>query len=197
MSASISWFCKSGIGTTFYIVREQANRPVRVFPGETTDELFKNLSAEPYNKSCLIVLKFKQKESFPYHKNLKRFKGEGIVTCDRKKKGIKDFPSFDLYDNGNVHWKCTIVNVLHLVWYLKYKRILFVGVDLYDSRYFWLKNKVRACVKKKRKNCDSKHSITPLTIAAVRTFQKHYPAVEMFVYNPKSILRKCMPIWEE
>lgn len=196
-SASINWFCKSKIPTTFYLIREQANRPARVVSGETVEDLFLALSHYPYDNTCLIVLKFKQKETFPYHKNLDRFPGKGIVTNDRKKKGVGDFPEFDLYDNACIHGKCTMINVLHLAWYLKYKQILFVGVDLYDSRYFWIREgKTRSSVKKKRKTFKARHSIAKITVATVRDFRKRYPEIKMFTYNPQSVLRKSIPIWE-
>lgn len=196
-SVGFNWFLKSKIPTTFYLVREQANRPARILPGETREDLFFALSTRPYDKSCLIILKFKQKDSFPYHENLDKFPGKGIVTNDRKKKGVGDFPRFDLYDDACIHWKCTMTNVLHLAWHLKYKRILFVGVDLYDSRYFWIREgKTRATVKRKKNTYKSRHAVTKTTISAVRTFRKHYPKIEMFTYNPNSVLKKSMPIWE-
>jgi len=167
-------------------------------PGETRKDLFSSLSTDPYNQSCLIILKFKQKDSFPYYKHLDKFPGKGIVTNDRKKKGVREFPQFDLYDNACVHGKCTMVNVLHLAWYLKYIRILFVGVDLYDSRYFWIREgKTRETVKKKKNTFKSRHAIAKMTVDAVRTFKKRYSKIEMFTYNPKSVLRKSIPIWEK
>ncbi len=196
-SVGFNWFLKSKIPTTFYLVREQSNRPSRIAPGETREDLFSAMSSPPYDRSCLIILKFRQKDSFPYYDNLHKFSGKGIVTNDRKKKGVGDFPSFDLYEDACVHGKCTMINVLHLAWYLKYVRILFVGVDLYDSRYFWLREgKTRATVSKKKNTYKSRHAITKMTVMAVRTFKKRYPGIKMFTYNPKSVLRKSIPIWE-
>lgn len=166
--------------------------------GETTEELFRILSTKPYLDSCILVHKLKQKESFPYHSNIHKFAGEGIVVNDLKKKLVKQFPDFDIYNDGVIHGKCTLVNALHIAWHMKYSRIIFVGIDLYDSRYFWLKpNVTRQSVKNKKRIFSSRHSIAKMVISVVKDFKNIYPDIKLYTYNPKSLLRKVVPIWEK
>ncbi len=170
--------------------------PSRVCKGETTKDLFRDLSSPAYSNSCLIIHKIKQKQSFHYEEHLSEFSGSGIVVRDRKKRDVQHFKKYDFMDDGSIHGKCTLMNVLHLVHYLKYSRILFVGIDLYDSRYFWLR-KTRPSIKKRGLNYKNKHPVRKFVIMAVRRFKKSFPKIEMYTHNPKSRLRKAIPAWED
>jgi hypothetical protein len=196
-SIGFNWFCKSRIPTTFYLIREQAATSKRLAEGETRDDLFDALTTSPYNKSCLIILKLKQVEAFHYEQHLGKFSGAGVVLNDRKKRGVDRFKEFDIFKDAVCHGACTLVNVLHIAAYLKYARILFVGIDLYDCRYFWMKgDRRRHTIKKKRLRSHSRHPISTHVMQSIKQYKKCYPDVQLFGYNPRSSLRRIIPIWE-
>lgn len=193
-SVGFNWFCKSLIPTTFYLIREQANIPERVAIGETVEDLVSGLIS--CSKTCLIVHSIKLKHVFHYDKNLHLFKHHGIILNEVRKKSVREFCNFDLFNDGIVHGKCTLVNVLHICYYLGYKRVLFVGVDLYDSRYFWTKS-IRHNMLKKKISIKNVHPTTRDTVNAVQDFLKYYPDVKLYTYNKKSTLSKYIGVFNE
>jgi len=200
--ASISWFCKSKIPTTFYVVREQANLPKREGPGETKEDLFKALSSDPYINSCLIVHDLShsrhRNKVFSYHNALDQLPGQGIVVKDIKSyhndSGIEKWKKTDIYNDGIIHGQMSINGILHLAINMKYKQVLFAGVDLRDSRYFWLGDKTRHTVKNKGQKAASKHAIAEQTMELLRETKRRYK-IDMQTISRKSMLKKIMPIW--
>tara|TARA_Y100000310_G_scaffold341353_1_gene440225 strand:+ start:2201 stop:2827 length:627 start_codon:yes stop_codon:yes gene_type:complete len=202
--ASISWFCFSNIKTTFYLVREQANTRKRTRGEENVGNFISIMSNDTYKDTCLIVndISNHSPEAFHYSskKNIKRFPNPYIVVKDiklfRNAEGCEKFKKIDIFEQGTIHGRCTLNNILHIAMFLRYKKIIFVGIDLYDSRYFWLnKKETRYSVREKRKNFGHRHVISRATINLVRQLKKTNK-VEMFTYNPKSLLKKVMPVWE-
>lgn len=195
-SIGFNWFCKSRIPTTFYIVREQANVPKRVTKGETRKILF-NLINTYYKKSALIVHHIRKKGCFPFWDNLEKFEGSGIVVRDLKSGLVANFDKTNIFTKGVHHGKCSLCNVLHISRCLGYDKLLFVGIDLYDSRYFWMSpDETRRSIKQKKKTKNHRHPVASVTIQLLKRFKKQYPEVSMFIHNGKSELRKIMPIWE-
>jgi len=202
-SISFNWFCFSGIPTTFYLVREQANLGKRVCGNENVANFFEMMSTDTYKETCLIIndISHHSPEAFNYtkKKSLKRFVNPYVVSKDiklpRNTEGCDRFKTMDILKKGTIHGRCTLNNVLHIGVFLGYKRIIFIGIDLYDSRYFWLgKKETRYSVRDKRRNFKSKHAIFRATINLVRSLKKTNN-IEMFVYNPRSLLSKVIPVW--
>lgn len=206
-SIDFNWFCKSSIPTTFYLVREQANTQKRRSKGENVEDLVGYLNDEPYIDSCLIIHKVKRNtkmtkngpvpiELIFYEEHLDRFSGSGVVVNDLKKGNVGLFRKADIFEKGVYHGRCTMNNVMHIVQFLKYRDVVFVGVDLYDSRYFWLKDdQTRSSVKQKGHSYKTKHSISNDTINLTRAFKSSFPEIRMHVHNPKSLLTNVMPAW--
>ncbi len=204
-SIGFNWFCKSGLHTTFYMVREQANVKKRVKKGETVKGLFRYMASDPYKSSCRIVVNIIKdgwpdkikKTVFPYHEHLEQLGGSGVVLKEIRKLGHPSiFKKTDIFDKGNYHGRCTMCNIMHIVSYLRYRRIIFAGIDLYDSRYFWLKkNETRASVRGKGQSYKSKHAISKDLIELIRRFKRTHK-VRLLTQNPKSLLTKIMGVWE-
>jgi len=185
-SIGFNWFCKHSFEPTFFLVREQANTRARKYKGEKPKHIFKYMNR--YEKTCLIVADIRSTapSSFNYARHLNEFAGRGVVLKDKKRTKIKNLKK-NIFSFGILHGKLTLCNVFHLIVWFGYKKILFAGVDLYDSRYFWLgKDETRHTVKGKRKRANSKHAITAPTIRLVRSFRRF--GIEMYSLNKKSLL---------
>ena len=205
--ASISWFAKSNIPTTYYIIREAANNKYRTHKksGEDIESLFDAMNSPTYINTGLIIhdLSAHSRKIFHYHgaKALKKFHGQGIVVKDRKIRnhgsGAKKWHRRNFFDDGVIHGMCTLNNVVHIAVYMGYKRIIFAGVDLYDSRYFWLpKNETRHTVKQKNRNCKNSHSTSIWVLNMINELKTYQGDIKLYTYNPKSLLKKAMPVWK-
>ena len=194
-SLAFNWFCRHIFEPTFFLIREQANLPFRKAKGETIKKLIKRVNRYK-NTTCIICdVSHHTKKAYKY-KNEKRLKGPCFLLKDdkRKKHGerLHKYMACSPVQNGLIHGTCTMYNVMHLVKYLEYKNIVFVGVDLYDSRYFWLgKNETRHSVAKKGKGYKDKHAVTTDVVQLVKRFRKF--KIPMYVVNKKSKLKRVIP----
>jgi hypothetical protein len=193
-SIGFNWFCKSQIATTFYLIREQASSKKRIGNGESVVQLFNELSHENYKRTCLLVHRMK-KTDMNYCDQLAKFSQDGIVVADIKKKDVNNFREYDVYDNGIIHGKSSVINTLHLAHWLGYEQILFVGVDLNNSKYFWLDDEVRYSIKKKGLTNDSRHPVSAYIMAQVKMFINLYKEPKLFTYRSDSLLAKVLPVW--
>ena len=96
---------------------------------------------------------------------------------------------------GLVHGAGTLTDCINFAYLLGWKKIVLVGVDLYDRRYFWLgKDEVR--------NDDPAgnnvlHKTTDGVISCLRNWCNFFSkqGVELYVYNPRSLLTEIMPVY--
>jgi hypothetical protein len=203
-SVAFNWFCFSKIPTTYYLVREQANLSKRTH-GEETINNFYSIMNKYYNNSCLVIHDLTKHSPNAYNysfcENSEKFLSDYIVVQDTKLKGndpgVELWKDKSIFDSGIYHGKTTMTNALHFAVWMGYRRIIFVGVDLYDSRYFWLKdNETRYSVKDKNKNMNSQHQTAKNTITLIKKVKKIYPKLKMYTYNKKSLLSKHMGVWD-
>lgn len=201
-SISFNWFCKSKIPVTFYLVREQANTVKRVSKDETKKIFLKALNAPPYLEACKIVQnvhmeKWSEKtraKVLSYHQCLDKIRGSGIVLKESRE-SPRNFLKFDIFEDGVIHGQTTLCNVLHIASWLEYKRIIFVGIDLYDSRYFWLGDQEKRAIT--RAPVNRQHKVAGHVRSLVRLFRKLHPEVGILVANKKSLIAKLGDgIWE-
>ena len=190
-SIGFNWFCKSGFVPTHYLIREQANNSPRQTRDENPNLLIKTLSGEKYNKTFFVILDIRNHSKNAFDYTDKFIKENKAVLVDRKKKLSKiEYLKKNVCDFGVFHGRCTLVSVLHLAIFLKYKRIYFAGVDLKDSRYFWLqKNETRHTIKKKGKTFSSIHPIAGYTARFIKRMMRSFPEIEFYIVNKKSMLR--------
>ncbi len=199
-SISFNWFCFSEIPTTYYLIREQANIPKRRYGEENVDNFINHIN-DYYNKSCLIIhdISHHSPKAFNYAEHLDEFNGDCVVVKDIKlnnnNSGVKWWSE---NERGLIHGKCTMNNVLHFIVQMRYKRVIFVGVDLYDSKYFWVeKGHTRYAVKNKNRNYKSKHFIANTTLNIIKGMRDNYDDIKLYTYNSKSLLKKIIPPWEK
>ena len=202
-SCSFNWFCFSSIPTTYYIVREQANIKKRIHGDETADNFYDYMNND-YRDSCLLVHDISHHSpdahSYSSWENVSKFKSRWVILKDTKLKdnnpGVKQWRDHSIFTSGLFHGKCTLTNALHFAVWMKYKKIIFVGVDLYDSRYFWLEdNETRHTVAHKKQTMSSRHQTAKDALNLVKLVKRYYPKIKMYNYNKKSLLSNIIKVW--
>jgi len=196
-SVGFNWFCKSKIPTTFYIIREQASIKRRIGPGETLKDLSTIMSKKPYINSCLIVHDVREHSphSLPYPAIVDRIfpYNRGVILKDLRGGNASDFNK-DPFTAGIQHGKVTLTNVLHMAFWLDYKNIKFVGIDLYDSKYFWLGNKRRHTIKQPNAPHKVGHHTLNIISQTMAISKKQGRKIKMTTNNPRSLLTSIMNV---
>lgn len=116
----------------------------------------------------------------------------GIVLCTGK---IRE-PSDSIHRIS--HHSATLSDAINISYILGYKVIVLVGVDLYDSRYFWLReNESEPALEKKGRQYYDRHATADRMVNVIDTWIKYLEekGVSLFVYNPHSLLNKVLPIY--
>lgn len=190
-SLAFNWFCKhETIVPSFFFIREQANIPKRIAKDETPHLLFKMIN-EKYSGTCFVVhdLSEHSPHAFPYHAKIISIEGEGVVVKDKQKGSLKQ----NIFSEGIYHGSTTLTNVLHVAGFLGYEEVLFAGIDLYDSRYFWLPQGIaRENIQKKGCDVNDTHPVAKSALDAIKQFMEAFPDVKLRCLNSKSLLRKVM-----
>jgi len=192
-SIGFNWFCKHSYEPTFFLIREQANVKKRISSGETPGILFGLVNR--YDNTCAIVINTKKTAptSLNYARKLNRIGLSGVVFKERKLNRVQKM-ACNPFEYGLCHGKCTLFSVLHFVTYMKYKTLVFAGMDLNDSRYFWLKkNETRHNIIKKGKKYRKPHPIAKTTLKLISKFKRSYK-VNLYTLNRKSKLKTIMPV---
>lgn len=195
-SIGFNWFCHHKFGPTFYAIREQANTKQRNKATETRKRLFADMAKPSLASTCLIVHNVKGSKVYNYAKNHSRFAQDGIIVKDRKGKSVAAQFKHDIFKRGVFHGKSSLMNVIHIAIYLKYKRILFAGVDLRNSQYFWLDPKAtRINIHQKRLKSHNRHPAAKYIFSMLKKLKKFYKG-KMYTVNRKSLLMKILPYHE-
>jgi hypothetical protein len=104
------------------------------------------------------------------------------------------------FREGLVHGQSTIQECINFAYLLGWKRIVLVGVDLYDRRYFWLPpDQTRSVDERRDATADDPH--VQGTMGLVETLGEwrewlHDETVELDVHNPRSLLAGTLPVYE-
>jgi len=210
-SIGFNWFCKSGIPTTFYMLREQTTPSQRnVYRGEGHRDLLKDLK-NAYKDSCLIVIDMKESSNAWRGKRgwsiyTDYFSNDGVVLKERyykyyKEKQYESFfgaaQNFNIFEEHVMYATCSMSIILNIATWLRYNCLIFVGIDLYDHRYFWLKkNELRERTKRIKRKLNKKHFTSNVTLKMVRDLHKMNPNIKLYVENPKSLLTEIIPTWK-
>jgi len=108
---------------------------------------------------------------------------------------------FGSWKQGLVHGMATIFDCLNFAWIFGWKKIVLVGVDLYDRRYFYLEENETQLNDLTRVGKDGykmEHNTSKGVLAMSTMWRKYFNnrGVELYSYNPKSLLTDCMPIFD-
>lgn len=167
---AFNWFCFHDFEPSIYIVREQANIKKRQNKEETVHNFINKLKS--YKNTSIIVSDVSKHSPHAHdYKNdtfIKRKKSTILKDIKYKKTVLERRLISTLTKNafstkscfhGDEKTACSLVNAIHIAMSLNPKNIILLGVDLYDSKYFWMgKKQTRHTVKKKGQTFRSKHA---------------------------------------
>ena len=113
---------------------------------------------------------------------------------------IRTGPPSRSFAEGLVHGQSTILEAINFAYLLGWTRIVLVGVDLYDRRYFWLPPGATRSLDERRDATAAEPHFQAAT-GLVETLggwrdSLRAEGVELEVYNPRSLLAERLPISE-
>lgn len=189
----MNWSCKFFLPYTWYLVREQAATPKRIGPGQTLSDFIEDMADVP---TTLIVKDMSYRtDNYIHARHTELFDHPGRVFKEITGKCSAKAFSDNIFEQGIHHGKNTMTDAMHFAVAMGYKEILFVGVDLYDSRYFWLPyDEPSPMVKNEGRTCESPH-LAAENIVKIVTDTAATWDIKMAVENPKSLLAKHIPVW--
>ena len=115
-----------------------------------------------------------------------------------------------LFSGGLVHGTGTLCDAINFASCMGYSEIVLVGVDLYDSRYFWIEPAKTFAVDEgtgeriirdttdRGQRFDEPHSTaTSGVVNLMSEWRQHLEkdGIALSVYNPKSLLATVMPVY--
>lgn len=121
----------------------------------------------------------------------------------------KTYPTASI-DDGLTHLSGTLTDAVNLAFCLGWKEIILVGVDLYDTRYFWLQSdetiftesstgeRRRSKVSDRGQRFNESHStVTNGVVREMKVWRQFMKerGVDLYVYNPKSLLAEVLPVY--
>jgi hypothetical protein len=97
-----------------------------------------------------------------------------------------------------VHWNATLSDAINISYILGYKNIVLAGIDLYDRRYFWLeRNETNEWDLKRGKRYSDIHATADNMMVGMAVWNKYLikKGVRLYIYNPRSLLNKVLPVY--
>ncbi|MFB6345529.1 MAG: hypothetical protein ABEK50_07140, partial [bacterium] len=124
--------------------------------------------------------------------------GSPIYRFKNTSRDPEDYPSPELSD-GLIHSAGTLTDCIDFAYSMGWEEIIFVGVDLYDNRYFWLDyDEARDRHEDEGLDADNQHKTAKPIVELVGRWQEYFKkeGVKMYSLNPKSLLTEHLPVYE-
>lgn len=172
-----------------------------------TQEFADVLSSNPRFQETILVLQGEYLAEFCNALVGHRFLREGTRILRYHNARAPGLPTRRLAD-GLRHDAGTLADAVNFAYALGWKRIVLVGVDLYDNRYFWLKpdqtldvDAATGALRPGERTArglryDQRHNTVRNGIVETMGRWREAMArdgVELMVYNPRSLLRATLP----
>jgi hypothetical protein len=129
---------QSWVRTDFHLVRGWDETPAGLGRRHRTAEAYaRRLASNPHFRDAVLVLQAEPSAQFAntlIARGLIR-SGTAILRY-RTARRLNDEPS-DSWDVGLSHGPGTLADAVNAAYLLGWRNIVLVGVDMYDSRYFW------------------------------------------------------------
>ncbi|MBN1152807.1 MAG: hypothetical protein JXA58_06300 [Dehalococcoidia bacterium] len=124
------------------------------------------------------------------------FRGRQVCLYGVSRTSGDQLPSDDI--NTVSHCGATLSDVVNICHLLGYRRIVLVGIDLYDSRYFWLgPNEALPGLAETGQQLTSRHLTAEGVIRIMEVWNGYLRSRQcsLYVYNPRSLLSSVLPIY--
>jgi hypothetical protein len=98
------------------------------------------------------------------------------------------------FADGLTHGHSTLQECVNFAYLMGWRRIVLVGVDLYDRQYFWMPPGAPLW---SDSTTAEAHRTAKGLIEALGRWRQQFgrEGVELFVYNPRSLLTAVLPVW--
>lgn len=194
-----NWFIREDwVRCDYHLIRDIADRDPE---GRTTEELreyFAILRANPHFADTIYLVQ----------KGLRALSGNRAIALRQLPDGSRIFrfralggqrePSRDLR-RGIARAHATLEDCVNFAYLIGWRRIVLVGVDLYDRRYFWLPpDEARLGDAARGATAADPHTqATSGQIEQLGEWTRLLRAeeVSLEVYNPRSLLTRVMPLY--
>lgn len=127
-----------------------------------------------------------------------RYLSEGSRIFLWRTNTTQELPS-ESFEAGLVHRHSTLEECVNLAYLTGWRRIVLVGVDLYDRRYFWLsRDETRSVDERRGFSAGAAHDrATSGMVDAMGVWSDWLGlrGVELSVYNPRSLLAAKLPVY--
>jgi hypothetical protein len=122
--------------------------------------------------------------------------GARIFRFKRRARGRIVPPSPSL-SHGLVHGSNSSLDVTNFALAMGWRRIVLVGIDLYDKEYFYLPPGVTGPGEPPGVTATSRFPGAEQTVATLALWRElaGHDGVELFVYNPRSLLAEVLPVF--
>lgn len=104
------------------------------------------------------------------------------------------------FKDGLVHGTATLIDCINFAYILGWKRVVLVGVDLYDRRYFWLdKDQSKPIDVERGSSYQAQHNSAIDVIDTLGQWIDELAGegVQLYVYNPRSLLTQVLPLYDK
>ncbi|RED44289.1 hypothetical protein DFP90_11542 [Aestuariispira insulae] len=158
--------------------------------------------------------------TFVVQHDFRAFFGNTLVGDGYFAKGTKIFQFKTLKESSSpdpnqpdyvCHGVGTLCDAISFAYCMEWKRIVLVGVDLYDSRYFWLrddetiytdyvtgKQEISAVTDRGQRFDEAHSTATAGILDLISRWNAEFQVngVEIQVYNPKSLLSQVLSVYD-
>lgn len=193
---TVNWFClgKTPIIPTYYLIDEQGTNRIKA-KNDTTHKDFIN-----HLKCRVAIVKDRKNSSdaFRYAEHLEDIKFDGVITYNSAKVGsICNCKDVDVLSDGFVFMNGCMSNAFHFAVWMKYKTVIFIGVDLYDSRYYWMPyDEEWSVIRRSGININTRHGQANNFINMAREAKGEFKDMIWMVENNQSLLAEVIPVWD-
>ncbi|MFH1070337.1 MAG: hypothetical protein V1794_12030 [Candidatus Glassbacteria bacterium] len=199
---SFNWFVwQSFVRIDFHLVREisPSDLDSSIWPGKIA-EYGRLITGRPFYASTVFLMqgdftavnanRLLLADLLPRETRIFRYR--------TRSKGKYEPPSKS-FEQGLVHGPSTLMECVNFCYIMGWKKIVLVGVDLYDRRYFWLdEDEIREGDRLRGADVSMKHNTAERVVEFMAAWRKEMArdGVELMVYNPGSLLKDVLEIYQ-
>ncbi|WP_337996587.1 hypothetical protein [Oleispirillum naphthae] len=127
----------------------------------------------------------------------RKLRADAPVFRYRRTARGKMAPPSERFADGVVHGGGSVVSATNIALMLGWKRIVFVGIDLYDHRYFYMPPDQTRAVEKKGVDHTNPFSSGDFIVEQLGAWAVwgRSRGIELLCYNPRSLLTRRLPVF--
>jgi len=201
-----TFICQNFLNIDFHLFRngnkEDLGRAVNKKDYKSMDyiDIFKGLTQKDKFKNTVYLLQYDlmADSSFELLSNFVFKKDTNIYGYSTRSRQLNSLPSKELKD-GLIHSAGTLTDCVNFAYAMDYKKIILVGVDLYDRRYFWLDHsETRNSDISRGAKCDELHNTSVPMVDVIKLWKERLDkeGIEIYVYNKRSLLAEFLPVFK-